>query len=481
MEKSLSPTLRPASEKIENFLQNGKGVVTIADASSVSGLSLRDAKDVMDALIAKYKCRLQITNNGDLIYDFGDRLARRSERTWAEWWQGTRKQLWKVFVAVFKVWISITLVVYFSLFLIIIIGIIIASLARDGDGDSIDVGDGIGGAFRVLGELMFNIFYWRTVTNTYHYETDSRGYSYRAYDARTSSLSKKGKNKGKKGFVASVYDFVFGPPRVEANPLENQQEVASYLRKNQGVIVKPEMIGLAGWTGEKADDFFSEIIARFDGEPKISNNKILYGDFQALIKSKDTQADAPIIWYWNEYEPEYKLTGNTQGRNLGVGLMNGFNLIVSSTFLAFLITEGNQLTAILLGWLPFMFSVLFFTLPVYRWFDIQPKRKKRRLENIRKRLMRTIFEQNYREISIQELTEVTNNRSKGEESLKPVEVEKMMQTLIYDLDGELGNDKDGQLTYRFYRLQEELQEAKKLRESQNSDNQLGEIVFDTDD
>jgi hypothetical protein len=161
--------------------------------------------------------------------------------------------------------------------------------------------------------------------------------------------------------------------------------------------------------------------------------------------------------------------------------MNGFNLIVSSTFLAFLITEGNQLTAILLGWLPFMFSVLFFTLPVYRWFDIQPKRKKRRLENIRKRLMRTIFEQNYREISIQELTEVTNNRSKGEESLKPVEVEKMMQTLIYDLDGELGNDKDGQLTYRFYRLQEELQEAKKLRESQNSDNQLGEIVFDTDD
>lgn len=329
---------------------------------------------------------------------------------------------------------------------------------------------------------MFNIFYWKTVTSSYHYEVDSRGYSYRAFDARPSSLSKKkGKDKGKKGFVASVYDFVFGPPRVEAHPLENQQEVASYLRKNQGVIVKPEIIALAGWTSEKADDFFSEVIARFDGEPKISDNQVLYGDFRDLIKSKDNEADAPVIWYWNEYEAEYKLTGNTQGRNLGVGFMNGFNLLVSSAFLAFLMSEGGLGATIFLGWIPFVFSVLFFALPIYRWFDILPKRKKRRLENIRKRLMRAIFENNYREISLRELTEITNNRSKGEESLKTQEIETMMQTLIYDLDGEVDSNENAEVVYRFIRLREELDEAKRLRDIQDTGNQLGEIVFDTDD
>lgn len=480
MKKSLVPALQSASEKIENLLQSGKGVVTLADASTASGLSLRDSKDVMDFLIGKYKCRLQITEDGDLIYDFGADLARRGERTWAEWWSKAKKTLWKIFVAVFKVWISVTLVVYFSLFLIIIIGLIIASLSG-GDGDTdVDVGDSIGGAFGVLGELLYNIFYWKTVTSSYHYEVDSRGYSYRAFDARPSSLSKKGKNKGKKGFVASVYDFVFGPPRVEAHPLENEQEVASYLRKNQGVIVKPEIIALAGWTSEKADDFFSEVIARFDGDPKISDNQILYGDFQDLIKSKESKADVPVIWYWNEYEAEYKLTGNSQGRNIGVGFMNGFNLLMSSAFLAFLMTEGGLGAAVFLGWIPFIFSVLFFALPIYRWFDILPKRKKRRLENIRKRLMRTIFENNYREISLQELTELTNSRSKGEERLKKDQIENMMQTLIYDLNGEVDSNEQAEVVYRFIRLREELDEAKRLRENRDSGNQLGEIVFDTD-
>ncbi len=500
-EKSLAPSLKSAAEKIENSLQSGKGVFTIGDAASASGLSLRDAKDVMDFLITKYRCRLQITEEGDLIYDFGKMPLRRSERTWGEWWQVFKKKSWDTFVVIFKVWISIMLVVYFTIFVLIIIAFIVAALSGGKDNDSkVDLGSSFGFIFRVFAE----IFYWNTVTQHYHYETDSRGYRYRAYDTRPGALPNQSKKKNKKGFVASVYDFVFGPPRVEIHPLENQQEVAAYLRQNKGIIVKPEVIGLAGWNSEKADDFFSEIIARFDGEPRISNNQILYGDFMSLVRSKDSKADAEVIWYWNEYEPEYKLTGNSTGRNIGIGFMASINLIMSMIFLTADPTAEGIGILIGLGWIPFIFSVLFFGVPIYRWLDILPRRKKREQENIRKRVMRVIFTaevfnsltktQQNEAVRLAELYERTQHRytlkdimeidrifAKGEAPLKIEEIEQVIQQLVYDLNADIDTNAQAQVVYDFSMFSEQFEEANNLRKERGNDTQLDEIVFDTDD
>ncbi len=503
--KSLAPSLQSASEKIESSLQSGKGVFTIGDASSASGLSLRDAKDVMDFLVTKYKCRLQITEDGDLIYDFGKTPMRRGERTWGEWWQSFKKQAWNIFVVVFKVWISITLVVYFTVFVVIIIAVIIAALSGGKDNDSkIDIGSSFGFIFRAFAE----IFYWKTVTQSYHYETDSRGYRYRAYDARHSTLPNKSNKKSGKGFVASVYDFVFGPPRVEMHPLENQQEVAAYLRQNKGIIIKPEMIGLAGWNAEKADDFFSETIARFDGEPVISDNQILYGYFRSLVRTKNDQSDTQVIWYWNEYEPEYKLTGNSIGRNIGIVFMASINLLMSIVFLVAVLTEeGTGIDvgiAVGLGWIPFIFSVLFFGVPIYRWLDIIPKRKKREQENIRKRVMRAIYsvelshtnqriqgnevarleeiyQRTQHRYTLQDIIEIDGIFAKGEAPLKVEEIEKVIQNLVYDLNADISATPQAQVVYDFSMLSEQFKEAKRLRKERGNDTQLGTVVFDTED
>ena len=61
-------------------------------------------------------------------------------------------------------------------------------------------------------------------------------------------------DKTAKSFVASVYDYVFGPGRVELHPLSNQQEAAAYIRTQKGLITVPEIIALTAEMIERIKD-----------------------------------------------------------------------------------------------------------------------------------------------------------------------------------------------------------------------------------
>jgi hypothetical protein len=483
-----NPQLIEGLNTLEKRLQGHDRVFTIGDAAAITGYSLDKAKQVLDRLMQMYDCRLKVTENGDIIYDFGN-LHRRGERTWAEWWHLTKNWLWNVFVFLFKIWITVTLVVYFVIFLIILIAIIVAMLAGNKDGDSGSSGSSDGGFFEFIGDIFRSIFIWNTHTTHTYYTTDSRGYTYRDYEPLPSTfdkISKKKKEKSK-GFVASVYDFVFGPDRVEPKREDHQKEVASYVRQNQGIITMPEIIALGGWTKEKGEDFLTEVIVKYQGDSKISDNAVLFGDFRDLTRSQTSGAESPIIWYWDEYVPEYKLTGNSFWRNFGVVGMNLFNLIFATFFMIGAMNDAelgiNDGTstglAIALGWVPFTFSFLFFLLPILRSFQLGSLRQKRNLENVRKRLMKVIYQSQSAEIPLETLLNAVNSQSKGEEKLNRETVERMMQILINDFDGEINLENNGQIVYKFQNLKEEQLEAKKLRAQRDSGKDLGKIIMDS--
>ncbi|MDX2304707.1 MAG: hypothetical protein NW226_17995 [Microscillaceae bacterium] len=473
------PLILQGINTLEQRLKKSDRVFTLGDAAAITGFALDEAKETLDALMVKYDCRLKVTENGDLIYDFGKILHPRGERTWAEWWYGTKQWLWKAFMIVFKAWISITLVVYFVLFLVILIAFVVAMMAKNDDNSSSSDSD-FSGVFIFIGDIFRSIFFWNTVTGSTYYDRDPYGYPYQRYEPRPSSFNKKKKGKN---FVASVYDFVFGPPRVEQSALANQQEVAAYLRKNKGLIVIPEIIGLAGWKADEAEDFFTDVIVRYKGDSKISENNVLYGDFYELARTQTSEADAKVVWYWDEYEPEYKLTGNTAGRNAGVIFMNLFNLFFSLIFLAGAnspeLAGDSAGILIFLGWIPFIFSVLFFGVPLMRYFQIQPLQRKRHLNNIRKRLMKVIYHNASSEVPLSYLEQNVNAQNKGEEKLSRENIEQVMNQLIRDLDGEIDQNERGEIIYRFPRLIEEMQEVARLRNLRESGRNLGNIVFDS--
>ena len=475
MEKSL---LLQGVNTLEQRLKKSDRMFTLGDAAAITGYTIDQAKETLDALMSKYDCRLKVTENGDLIYDFGQYLHARGERTWAEWWHGAKQWLWKAFMIFFKVWISITLVVYFVIFLVILIAFIVAMMAKNDDNSSSSSDTDLSGAFVLIGDVFRSIFWWNTITGRTYYDRDPYGYPYQRYEPRPSSFGRKKKSKGK-NFVSSVYDFVFGPPRVEMSPLANQQEVAAYLRKNKGLVVIPEIVGLAGWKADEAEDFFTEVLIRYKGDSKISENSILYGDFYELARTKTDDADAKITWYWDEYEPDYQLTGNTSGRNTGVIFMNLFNLAMASFFTFGAPAAEFAGGLVFLGWIPFVFSFIFFLVPTLRYFQIQPLRRKRHMENIRKRLMKVIFSNASNEIPMSYLQQTVNSQKKEEENLSKESIEKMMHQLISDLYGEIAQNTQGEIIYRFPRLQEELQEVKRLRDTRDSGRNLGDIVFDS--
>jgi len=477
---------------LEKHIQKTKGQFTLNDAAAITGVPTEQARESLNELMGKYICHLQVSENGDLIYDFGSSPTRRGEKSFAEILDGIKEWLWKAFKIFFKAWITVTLVVYFVVFVLLLIALIIAMTASNKDDDKKSSGGGA--MFRLIGDVFYAIFRWNTIGGGTYYEKDQYGQPYKHYKPVESSIftnKTNGDPKSKKNFISAVYDFVFGPPRVEPEPFDNQKEVAAYARQNKGVMVTSEFKALAGWNNDEAQEFMTDCIARFNGAAEITTNAVLYADFYELTRSKTQAQDGKIEWYWNEYEPEYELTGNTKGKNAGIIAMNGFNLLFAT--LCFVdgqqtLFEGKQglFTAMMpaeivfygLGIVPMLFSAIFFAVPLLRSFSLRTKRKQRRLNNIKKRLVKVIYQQGVmKDLSLDEIVSQVNQGDV--EKLSKPEVESVMNRLIIDWGGEAVAQDNGIVRYEFIQLREELNEIKNIRATRDGKTDLGNIYMDT--
>lgn len=476
-------------EVLEKYVQQKSKQFTVNDAAAVTGLPVLETEYAIKDLMEKYDCKLKVTEGGDLIYDFGSRLHRRTAISFAERFNNFMKVIWRGFTIFYKVMISVFLVVYFIIFLFLVLALVVAALSGGKDNNSKGVGQLLYFVFRIF----LSIFQWQTIMGYgYMYRrTDRHGYNYRHYtekpgvlaEARSRKRAKRGKktdSKDKKGFVASIYDFVFGPPRVPTDPFAEQRELATFLRDNKGLVSVAELQALSGWTRDEANNFMTEVLGAYDGKAKISPNALLYGDFSEFIRSKDRTGEAPVIWYWDEYEPEYEITGNKTGRNAGITAINAFNLILSATViwgpLGAIFNFGN-LATIFLGWVPLVYSTIFFLIPLIRIFLLRRKRKKQHKINIRKRLMKAIYQDHTAELTLEQLTEIANEKATTEEKLNEKVVEDIMMDVIYDLGGESYLNANNKIAYKFDQLDAELDEIEQLRKEKRDDSDLGEIVF----
>jgi hypothetical protein len=120
---------------IDARLQQGEHHFTLPEAAAMTGLAIDETRDAMESLLNRYVCRLQVSENGDLIYHFGDVLQRRGEKTAAERRREFLAWLWWLFTMIYKAWIAVTLVVYFIVFLVIVIAALVAASARQSSDD----------------------------------------------------------------------------------------------------------------------------------------------------------------------------------------------------------------------------------------------------------------------------------------------------------------------------------------------------------
>lgn len=475
--------MKPMADKknvdiLEGLILKKQQRLTINEAAALSGMAIDDVKDALEVVMDRYYCRLQVTESGDIIYDFGKRPRRRNAVSLKERLLTLLEWFWAVFTVIFKAWITVTLVVYFGIFLLALVAILLfASGGRGGGGGgNIDL--------RGIERWLKDIFNWRTNTGKKRNRWDRRGYRYKEYEPRPGVL-----RRDRKSFISAVYDFVFGPQRVEIDLLNNQKEVAAYLLENRGILTTAELQALAGWDKTEADEFFTECLVRFHGEVDVSDEGVVYGKFDDILRRAGEGKPGKIVYYWDEYEPEYQLTGNSAGQNFWAAFMNGFNLFFSLVVLANLFPLFLEFDPgladigwirLAFGWIPLTFSILFFLIPMVRTFPIGRANQRRYRNNVRKRIFQAIFENGGAPMRLADVQARVNDHDYEEKLPSPI-IQKTLEQLLIDLEGDMQVGEDGELRYAFPRIQLEMSHLPALRAANSSSEDLGGIVLDTEE
>ncbi len=460
---------------IKSFVKKQRQQFTIGDAVTITGLPVLEARYALKELMKDYDCRLDVNEKGELLYDFGNKLLNRGRTTFSEQMKKVGAVLWTGFKWFFKACITVVLVVYFFVFIALLLALLLGLGSRDngGGGKGGGIGNLIGGIFR-------GIFNWNTHHRTIYRPRDPWGYEYPHYEPRKTHLphkrpaphpnDPKNQRQEEKSYISSVYDFVFGPPRVPEDSLKNQRELASFLRDNKGVVSVSEVQALAGWTRDQAANFLTEGIALLDGEPEISENGTLIARFEGLLETGGgalQEDQEPVVYFWNEYVPEWELTGNKTSRNIMIIGVNLFNLVLAvfalSGGFAELVGVSFGVSA-LLGLFPLWFSTTFFLIPFIRSFYVKKKQQEQHVENIRRRLMHVIYRKHREQIPLKELVDTANRWRSTEEVLSPKVVTEVLENFVDDLKGEAGVNENAEVVYSFYRLNSELDDLENERQ-----------------
>lgn len=461
---------------LEGTLRPAMGQLTVSDAAAATGLPVAHLHDALEVLMNRYVCRLRVTENGEVLYDFGASLRRRGEMTIREKLQTVRAWLWKAFTVGFKVWITVMLVLYFIVFVLLLLALVFSG--RDSK-KSIKL-DWIGDLFAdILWLSSRNMVIVRTM--------DGAGYSHKAYRQR------RRRSEGvepKKRLVQSVYDFVFGPPRPNFDPFANEKEVAAWLRGNRAVLTMTELVALAGWTYDQASERMADYLTRFHGDATITDDGVLIGDFQRMLASGGTRIESgKVELFWDEFEAPYEWTGNTSGRNGAIVAVNAFNLIFSMVILfssgtrmelEMLLSEfgvGGGFLLPVLGIVPFLFSLLFFAVPTMRLPSTRRLEAARKKRNERRRVLRHIFARTGAAVSLAELRVAVNGDSSR--AMSEEELRRIVEDLLPVYGGQSDLAEDGTPFYSFDRIGREGEAAEAVRRERAAPVARDDVIFDT--
>lgn len=425
--------------KVEKLLPRSKGRFSPEDLAAETGFSLPDVNDAIRRLLEIYRAKVSMNpENGKLLFQFNYPLEKIGKKSFGEIMQLVLNWLWKAFQVVYKAATGIILIFYTVLFVVIILAAMLASGSNDRDRKGPDLSI-FAGLFRAI----FEGLYFISLSNRVQEMTDPSGLRYRQYA--------KPENKGK-GFVQSVFHFVFGPEVPKKDLNEDRKEAIAFIRKvSNGKLTAADIVLLSGVTYDKAEELLAEYAAKFGGELEIDENGIVIADFTNLLHSQSQELDGgKIVYYYDEVEPPVELTGNTKGKNIGILAMNTFNLVVSIIMINSLnspMIEYNYgievpiIAIIGLGWFPLLFSISFYLLPLVRIPFVLAAKKRRENNIIRKKLFYALV-QVRNNITFDKLSSLINLPGELTERAK-----NSLSKLIAELKGEVQIGESGNPLY----------------------------------
>ncbi|MBL8743339.1 MAG: hypothetical protein JNK04_19645, partial [Myxococcales bacterium] len=386
-----------AQALVKKALESRRGdiVVTIADTAAETGLSLRDAEAALHALVSEYRGHLRVTEDGDILFRFPTRFTKPWE---------TPARLRRVVDAVggalfgvarfiVRAWVAIVLVGYAVIFAALAIAL---TLNRSSD----DRGSRGGGEiFAFIFRLVAEALFW-----TYHPFSPFRADAAYGGPSRSWGSSRR---RNQTPFYERVDRFFFGPKAPPPDPMASQRAILAEIRAGKGRIGLADVMRVTGLERAEVDPLMSKLMLDYQGSVEVSEEGGIAYRFPELRKTvgiNDTKRERPI---WEKPVEAPKLTGNEPGSDLLIGGLNAFNLIASGWVLLQGLTIDRLMgifaglrpeklpppgVPIVLGVIPFVFSIALFLLPLGRLALRSRRKKQAAKERGRRAVMAAVLE-----------------------------------------------------------------------------------------
>lgn len=442
-------------------LKDRDGVATAGDVAADTGLGYDNVEMALRRMLSTYKSHLDVDDDGNLRYRFDPEFTKRGEDP-ARLWHDIKKALWTGFKWFFKVWIMVTLVGYTIIFILLLLALAIGGIAASASSDS-DSDGLIELPFYLLARVLETLF-WISLFD------DSSRYGRRG--RRRGRLRRRKKvKKPDKPFYQKVFHYVFGPER-KANPLKAQTAFTQFVREMNGRVTAADWAARTGQSLDEAENGLTAALVRFNGDVDVSDEGHLvyrFDDLMVTAGEGGTNARGPER-IWNSRKKEPKFTGNPTSTNVWITIFNAFNLVMSGVILsgaADQLAQGVQVDPGILyglGFVPLIFSIVFFLVPGLRWFGHARDKKRVQTENLRRREIGRIYE------SVQ-----------GAQA-EPIQLEEKVDTeLAAGFDGDVDVDQNGNAYYFFKELKGELDAGERARQAAIGQVVFGQTVFSSDE
>lgn len=482
-----------AAEVLRKALRGHKGELTVADAATKAGLSLRAAEKGLFWLLERYPSSLAATSEGELLFRFDNGLARlRKELSPTRlFFKKAGRALSGIGRFVLRAWISVVLIGYAAVFLAVILALTFAKQGDSNDhrGPGLEVGYVL---LRLVGEALFWTFHPFSPFAV-QYRAGYGRYEERGYGRRQ-------KKKQDVPFYEKVNRFVFGPQEPEPDPREQEQRILAEIRALKGRIGVTDVMRVTGLDREAAEPLLARLMLDYEGEVEVSDEGGITYRFPALRRSAEAGAETrrprPA---WLERLSAGALTGNSAGANVLIAALNGFNLILSLVAMGANLTIDNlQLLLqgvpvellpsdgmpLALGLIPFLFSLAIFAMPLGRAMTRPAKQRKVARENGRRGLLRVVLDKVGATRSDEgvKLDEETLQRAWAEAAGAPPNEKELVREAV-KLGGDVDVDESsGRAYFRFRDLEAEVAalEAERLAADER-ERLVGEVVYRADE
>ncbi len=473
---------RPTTNVLEQALRHFRGELTVADASAKSGLPLDSAQDALRTLAVECGGHLAATDKGELIYSFPNGLVRPKEtRLLRRIATSVAKLAMGGIRLLVRAWVSVVLVGYALVFLVILLGLAL----RGGDDRDGDVGSGLGTVLRIIAEAFFWTFHPFSVMSI------GREPLWMHQQARRNKLP----------FYERVNRFVFGPRKVLPDPREQERTIVGEIRRQKGRVAPSDIVRVTGMSRQEAERLLLRLVVDYQGDITVSDDGAILYNFVELRTTTSDRAhpNVPPSPVWNHRVELAPLTGNSGGWNLLFVLINGFNLAASGVALAKGLTlerltevfsrmiardpdlllvplppiEGIPLV---LGAIPFAFSVALFALPLVRLLYRPREGHRVARENGWRAVLRQVLATEVPGRRMEYTPEELGRAWATAAGRPATEIE--LRAAVLDLGGEVDLRAHGTLVYKFDVVSRELEALLTARAgATNEEAAPGKVVF----